>query len=42
MPTPIAVMMMDPVIAFSKPPSVDPGGGVFWVKTCRLSPARPL
>ena len=32
MPTPIAVMMIEPVMALSNPPSVDPGGGVFWVK----------
>jgi hypothetical protein len=35
-------MMMEPVMAFSNPPSVDPGGGVFWVKSCRLMPASPL
>ena len=32
MPTPITVMMIEPVIAFSRPPSFDPGGGVFSVK----------
>jgi hypothetical protein len=42
MPTPITVMMIEPTMALSKPPSVDPGGGVFWVKICRLMPARPL
>ena len=29
-------------MALSRPPSVEPGGGVFWVKSCRLMPARPL
>ena len=31
MPTPITVMMIEPTIALSSPPSVEPGGGVFWV-----------
>ena len=42
MPTPITVMMIEPMMALRRPPSVDPGGGVFWVKTARLMPARPL
>ena len=42
MPTPITVMMIEPMMALSKPPSVEPGGGVFSVKNCRLNPARPL
>ena len=42
MPTPIAVMMIEPTMAFSRPPEVDPGGGVFSVKTCRVRPNRPL
>ncbi len=29
MPTPITVMMTEPTMAFSSPPEVDPGGGVF-------------
>src|SRR5271156_3991510 len=35
-------MMTEPVIAFKRPPSFEPGGGVFWVKTSRLRPLRPL
>jgi len=35
-------MMMEPMMALRRPPSVDPGGGVFFVKTSRLMPARPL
>ena len=42
MPTPITVMMTEPTIAFKRPPSVDPGGGVFWVKIWKLSPRKPL
>src|ERR1700676_4463267 len=42
MPTPITVMMTEPTIAFLRPPSVEPGGGVFSVKICTLIPARPL
>ena len=42
MPTPITVIMIEPTMAFSRPPSVEPGGGVFWVNTGRLMPARPL
>ena len=35
-------MMAEPVIAFKRPPSLDPGGGVFCVKISRLSPLSPL
>ena len=42
MPTPITVIMIEPMMALRRPPSVDPGGGVSWVKTARLMPARPL
>ena len=41
-PTPITVMMIEPTIAFKSPPSVEPGGGVFSVNSCRLNPAPPL
>src|SRR5205807_1432596 len=42
MPTPITVIRIEPMMALRRPPSVDPGGGVSWVKTARLMPARPL
>ena len=42
MPTPITVMITEPTMALSRPPWLDPGGGVFWVKICRLRPATPL
>ena len=42
MPTPITVMMTEPTMALSRPPSVDPGGGVFWVKSCRLMPGEAV
>ena len=37
-----SIIMTEPTMALSRPPSVDPGGGVFWVKSCTLMPARPL
>ena len=42
MPTPITVMMIEPTMALSRPPSVEPGGGVFWVKSWRLMPASAV
>ena len=42
MPTPITVMMIEPTMALRRPPSVDPGGGVSWVKSAKLMPERPL
>ena len=36
MPTPITVMMTEPTMALSRPPSFEPGGGVFWVKSCEV------
>ncbi len=42
MPTPITVMMIEPTMALSRPPSVDPGGGVFWVKICEIEPGEAV
>jgi len=41
-PTPIAVIMSEPIMALRRPPSVEPGGGVSRVKTSRVIPVKPL
>ncbi len=42
MPTPITVMMIEPTIALSRPPSVDPGGGVFCGEDLQAEPGKAV
>ena len=42
MPTPITVMISEPTMALSRPPSVEPGGGVFSVKTLEVESGQAV